>query len=386
MESTIHPIELFPLGEKNPVDRETGFSLSQQLLQEFVRLRYADENSDDAKYYIDQAINYFSSGIKVDWRTAGLVYYYSFLNFAKAYLIAKKATFSDFEFTFDSVKSSGLYHGLYSPKQTTESILDFEIEIYPPRSNSNGNYNIFSLFYNNIIAEWPYESAIKVKLKEILPYCHDITGELYDLYGLRPRVISLISLIRGNEEQVWFEVLASNESIDSTSSPAAIFAEEMGDWITDTVEFKDFNNTIKDDWQTTYKISPKSAAGKTIFQGGNVVVKDGDITSAMMELQSNVMEVFKDYCYPMPYIAREQRWLFIPKIELEGQKIPWHPLLSDYLLSFALSDILRYHPYMIMDNTEDQHISEAWCNQSALTVLRNLLMFFTNPPLRISRV
>lgn len=69
MESTIHPIELFPLGEKNPVDRETGFSLSQQLLQEFVRLRYADENSDDAKYYIDQAINYFSSGIKVDWRT-----------------------------------------------------------------------------------------------------------------------------------------------------------------------------------------------------------------------------------------------------------------------------------------------------------------------------
>ncbi len=389
MESTLPPVELFPLGKKDPTDRETAFSLYKQILEEFVRLRYVDDGRvdhfDTAKY-IDQAKSYFDSGVSVEWRSSGLVFYYSFLNFVKAYLIHKRIVYNEFDFTFDSVKSMGTYHGLSSTSREADSILEFEIEIHPPYSRRNNKYNLFSLFYNSQFDQWPFEESIKIKLKDILPYCHDVSGEIYDLYQIIPRIVFPISMMRVNEDQAWFEVMVSNQLIGNETTCAEIFRTEMNDWITGIVEFEDFKGTIRSDWCNTYKLTPKTASQSTIFQGGNVNVENGDTVNAMMQVQDKCLNDFEKYCYPLPFVGRKQSWQFVPRITLSNTNMYWHPMLSDYLFSFALSDILRYRPYMIMEKTKDQHLGQAWCNQSPLSVIRYFLMIFTKPPLRITKI
>lgn len=79
-------------------------------------------------------------------------------------------------------------------------------------------------------------------------------------------------------------------------------------------------------------------------------------------------------------------WLFVPEIKLSNIKLKWHPLLSDYLMAFVLSSILRYQPQVLHSNTANFFIAEAWCAQSAKSALQYFLMQFTDPPLRIKTI
>jgi hypothetical protein len=67
-----------------------------------------------------------------------------------------------------------------------------------------------------------------------------------------------------------------------------------------------------------------------------------------------------------------------------GEKLVWHPVLSDYLYAFVLSTVLRYHPHIFNSDNKDSFLAEAWCNQSPETSLRYFLMALTKPSIRIN--
>ncbi|MGA7194681.1 MAG: YaaC family protein, partial [Anaerolineales bacterium] len=87
----------FPFGQKHKVPRlvTTTNKITEQIWQELVMLRYLKAHQSLASPkltapWIDQAMTYYLDASHSNWRSAGLLYYYSFLNLAKALLAGKK--------------------------------------------------------------------------------------------------------------------------------------------------------------------------------------------------------------------------------------------------------------------------------------------------------
>lgn len=88
-------IKNIPIGNKEYNDLETTCPPEVQLWQELVMLRHLNRPKGvfakkASAAWVDQAKTYFMDACNSDWRTGGLLYYYSFLNLAKAYLAAKR--------------------------------------------------------------------------------------------------------------------------------------------------------------------------------------------------------------------------------------------------------------------------------------------------------
>ncbi|MBK6938475.1 MAG: hypothetical protein IPH18_17705, partial [Chitinophagaceae bacterium] len=92
--------------------------------------------------HIDQAESLFSRRCKFKLRSAGFLYYYSFLNLAKAHLVTNRAV------SGRTLKSTSICHGLTASPQSPTNI-NFKIEIHPP--GQNNKRNIFSHFYQKLI-------------------------------------------------------------------------------------------------------------------------------------------------------------------------------------------------------------------------------------------
>jgi len=101
-------------------------------------------------------------------------------------------------------------------------------------------------------------------------------------------------------------------------------------------------------------------------------------------LADEAADFLKDFVLATVYEQEySPTWLFVRKINLAGKDLNWHPLLSDYLIAFVLSTILRYQPELLEPTSKTYFLAEAWCNQAPVTAIRYFLMLFTNPPLRI---
>lgn len=199
-----------PLGNKY-IDLVTTSTPEVQLWQELVMLRHLNRPTGIAAKkasapWIDQAKTYFLDACNSDWRTGGLLYYYSFLNLAKAYLAAKRVVAAK------DLKSTSVYHGLSADSQAPTRIIDFEISVHPPIHHNKRN--LFSTLYERLTGvRWPHRRAITVRASDVLPYCNDISAELQKFYRLSKSIISAQSLIRDERNSLWFEVNVPNDGV-----------------------------------------------------------------------------------------------------------------------------------------------------------------------------
>ncbi len=195
-----------PLGDKVPETLRTTNKLVPQLLQELVMTRYLTEHPrlvalKDIATWIDQGKAYFQAATDVDWRSAGLLYYYSFLNFAKAYLAASG------RFTIQALETTSLYHGLKAEAQAVPTFLDYQIQIFPPKQNNRDN--VFAHFYELVTgSRWPYTDTIIITLRDIAGYCLEITAECLKLFQIPRKIFPCQSLLRISQNEVWFELMA----------------------------------------------------------------------------------------------------------------------------------------------------------------------------------
>lgn len=145
------------------------------------------------------------------------------------------------------------------------------------------------------------------------------------------------------------------------------------------------DDETKAEWFSAFHVPVFSFENMSVLRfgyrpiGGEVyeTVKNGlkrDITNAFKG-QTEVF-VFDD----------GHRWLYIPKIEIDGHTIPWHPLLSDYLFAFVLGSVVRYQPFLVIPGEKGYALGESWCRQAPSTALRYFLMRLTTPPIRIKSV
>lgn len=314
--------------------------------------------------WIDQARNYFLDAFQSTWRSAGLLHYYSFLNLAKAYLVWNQ------NFTAIALTEISLYHGLTAALQKPSELPDFEFTIHPPISG--GNRNIFSTLYEAVTHEqWPFKKTVSVKASQIMGHCLDISSELESLYNIESQIFSVQSLLRMEHSQGWFEMNVFGHK-------AARLKQDLSEWNLEELSSEAIKENDKMDWFMALRRPAASFHNTVLLRSPKHSVED-DGRNPPSKQES--LEHLKPFAVPMA--VESENWLYVSKVTLNGQELIWHPLLSDYIIAFILSTILRYHPELLNPTSKNYFLAEAWCNQSPVTALRYFLMFFTDPPLII---
>ena len=343
-----------------------------QLWQELSSIKFqnnslASIDNKEIDPWINQAKIYYHDAFKSNWKSGGLLYYYSFLNLSKAILGYKG------KINISELKSESVYHGLSSNPQNPERIIDFEIEIHPPISRNKKN--IFSNFYEEITKSiWPFEKNITVKLSDFIGYCEEISHESLSFYQILKKQIDCRALIRDNDKNLWIEFMAVNSAVDD-------FMIELKAHKPTILPFNKMSDEDKMAWQKGHNLSNKQLLECSIIRFPEIDLDPQKIDQTFFDYIENFESknhiqmqrpIFLDY-------RSENIWKYVPKLQLNEKSIYWHPLLSDYLYAFILSTILRYHPHLFKSDDENSFISEAWVNQSAINSLRYYLTFFTDP-------
>lgn len=352
----------------------TRGKLSTGIWQQLVLLRYRKGSihaQEATASWVDQAKAYYLDAEKCDWRSSGLLYYYSFLNLAKVVLVSKG------KLKVEDIQSKHIYHGLHSSdKSSPSSLLDYEITICPPPNKKGGSRNIFATFYEAVTNEpWPFKKDICIKLKEILGYCDDISAELEEVFKIKPQPIYVHSLIRIDqcEQKLWFELMVGK-------GMESIIISEVKDSLKLSLCGKPEGDEHKC-WQVAYGIPPQSFKTSPRVRGDEKHYDDPDERGVWIAVAQYAKEIRKPFEGFMlcPTKRDEKAWKFIPKLKLEEEKILWLPMLSDYIVAFALGSILRYQPYLLADGAKDSFLAEAWCNQAPISMLTRSLEKLTDP-------
>lgn len=372
-------IPWLPFGELAPRSVTTSNTLASQLWKEFVMLRHiktskAGDVEKEIDPWIDQGKTYFLDALRSNWRSAGLLYYYSFLNLAKAYLAAKNTI------AIDDLKTTSIQHGLSADPQMPDDLTKYEIKIHPPQSQNNRR-NIFSTLFETITGEkWPYKKEICVSLSSIAGYCWDIGSELESLYDIKNLMITVQSLIRLENNHAWVELNVLDSKVSRIKT-------NVSSWPLEEVLPSNLTEIDKTDWLLSLyrtglsfpdSISLRGPKRQFNYSNKHDII-DGVHAEALMHLRPFALPTVQE-------IPHSPYWFFVPKIKFHENELKWHPLLSNYLFAFVLSRILRYHPEILEKENRDYFLAEAWCNQSAVTTLRYFLMLFTNPLLRVNTI
>src|SRR5215212_6152805 len=189
--------------------------------------------------WIDQAQTYYLDAVHCDWRSAGLLYYYSFLNLAKAFLVGKK------KFSYKALDTTSVNHGLSANLQYISSLSDFELQVYPPKVGSSKN--VFSSFYEIVCgSKWPYTDKFTIKLGDIMGYCDDISLELSRLYGISKTIIRTQSLHREIEGEMWFEMIVHKDQID-------IVKNQFSEWNLQFLTLDQLSVVDREEWLSAFR-------------------------------------------------------------------------------------------------------------------------------------
>jgi len=349
-----------------PLSKTTSQPAHVQLWHELEILQYLPNKGAPAPY-ITQGKIYFMDAWESNWRSAGLLYYYSFLNLAKAHLINSNT------FSVQQVQTTAVHHGLSCPTQQVTSFTDFTVNIQPPGYQ---NKNVFSTFYEKITGQpWPFNTPIPVTVKDILPYCTDISDEAQRLYNIPYVCEPVVSLVKENQHSVWLEILCSQAT-------ANMMAQEITGYSLTTAHSNTLTPNERLDWLHVYPHLKGSISNLNVVKsppyGFNS--QTGSAT-ALAICRADSKTNYKGHATPVntPRDDVILEWFYSPKIQINGQNILWHPIFSNYLFSFALGSVLRYQPHLLVSSQPDYFLAEAWIRQCPISTLRDFVLFYDPP-------
>jgi hypothetical protein len=370
-------IKHIPYGNKIPSDVWTTCQKEIQIWQELTMLRHVTGTNaiyarEATSSYIDQAKIYFLDASKSNWRSSGLLYYYSFLNLAKAHLVTNRAI------SGQKLKSTSIYHGLTATPQNPTNIINFKIEIHPPGKNKNRN--IFSHFYQKLVHQpWPFKNVISISISDVISYCDDISHEMFNFYNIQKDNIDILSLARKDNSNWWFEILIPDFKIP-------IIQSAIGHCIDSVKKFDALSEVDKSDWLVAHNVTVNYFHNHSLVRINQLPYTSENENQVFAKLINDIKNHFNGFIIPTSShtYGYSLYWHFVPKLNLNGQSMKWHPLLSNYLFAFMLSSVLRYQPHLFRSDSRDAFIAEAWCNQSASSSLRYFLLELSKQNVRIN--
>jgi hypothetical protein len=303
--------------------------------------------------------------INSHWRSAGLLFYYSFLNYAKAYLLANGKS----EILQSDIK---VQHGLSEVTHGNDvDFLDYSIHLHPPKSKTS--LNVFANLYKAVFnTDWPFRNKIEIKIRDLIKYSPNISSEVENIYQIKTNFAYCQSILRESGNEIWIESICAKNHEDMIQS-------ELSDKDFTILEGKSISDTDRSVWFQIYGLQNTTLNRSIIFKLPSHSFASGDKQSAFDESISETQKKLDKLANIFPYHNPDDYWLFFPSMKIGDQIIPWNSFISDYLISFAIGHILRYEPKLIDEDSKDSFLSKTWCSQAADEVVRQFLFRLSNP-------
>lgn len=343
-----------------------------QLVQELEILEFSNPDKE-ISIYIKQGCQLFLDAWKSNYTSSPLLYYYSFLNLVKGYLI-----FSG-EYSKSQLEEDKSYHGLKTTPQKLKSIIDFTFTIHP---NGKGGLNIFPKFYELFTGvPWPFQENITINLRDIIPYCPEISSEAFRLYEIKPQCEEVQSLLLYSNHEVWIEFLVSEWNKNN-------FVKILKKENISNFPAKSLSTAEKQMWLFSMSRNAYNLLNfECVRSPFNNFTNNEEKISLVNKIKDNFSQRLKGCGFNTPYFNPNfKSWLFINPIKIENQDVHWHPILSNYIFSYVLSNLFRYYPHLLEKDETGLFITKAWNSQAPVNFLGYLVMEMTDPQVRIERI
>jgi hypothetical protein len=352
--------EMFSAIEAFSEVKETGL----QYLSERTRMSGVELEKLYELFQADvrQGRTFFTAAEQLHHRASPLMFYYSFLNLAKAYLRLAKP-----EASLDPQARTYRYHGLVAgiPQQ------DFSKETIEV------NGGVFTSFYEALTGKsLPLPSGtgacrqcgFVLNISEMLGYSSDVCFDYASATGDKSRCSSGRSRIVMNQGVAggWYMLAISNFD-GPTKFPSAF-----------TEFFEKFEEVSLDPpvAERMFGLMAEQRSEFRYFQS-KATYKPNDAQSSK-DFLANLDAVCHKYFSAHPFFDDNEFDVFTPLGP--ASEYPWSELLGGYAVFFYLGNLVRYHPHYLERLLEKK---EAWLIQSftkstSLTLLRHFTMLLLN--------
>lgn len=321
-----------------------------------------DNSFQDAKPLIEQGLIYFEDANNAHWRSGGLLYYYSFLNIAKALLVGTKDK--------DVILSEkDTVHGLSSvPAGEDSSLLKLCCKVNKKNTNKN-KLNLFKALYKKITSnEWPFDKDVQICIRDILPHMSDLQSEAENLWRIKRSIHILRSYSLIDETEGFCRIFCPKELTSNIN-------ENINGW--KDVPPKSFGDLPRTDQMLIMHMFSPISPDLQYFDILDGPAQTGNSISAVRANVNNfTRNQFQGFAFDNISESEPRSFLFSMPLNLNGKKIKWHPLLSSYIFSFILGDLLRYRPHLLEKDPMELFFVKQWCNQAPTSILREFLLFF----------
>jgi len=292
--------------------------------------------------FIRQSKIFYEAAEVSDFRASPLLYYYSFINLAKAFLCLIKPK--------DINKK--IHHGLFHNFQKTK----FE------NQNVIVGGGIFPILYKAIIGK-PIKEGTSLNISNLFAYQSDITYEYYLAnYGDIKFIPGKSQLcVNQNESETW--------PVISLHNPHQINKYKK--------YFKSFNNYFE-------KIDFSKNLAKDVFNIDGTEFRDYSFyqSKKIYKYVNNILpanKIMNDcwgnirfYCMPISKKSDFDFFIFLPL--KNNLQIPFNDTLAAYVIMFYLGSLIRYHPYYLENLFNSKHawIIERFTKNCGTLYLRNI--------------
>lgn len=289
--------------------------------------------------FVRQGENYFLSAKNLSYRSSALLYYYSFLNLAKAYIILRQPDLPDI-----------IKHGLFYKISRVNTDLTKQFVSIPK------GREIFSRLY-----ELELNSARNMKrfnISQLFSYIEDIAQQYesagYGLSRINPCVLKVLGNNRKNEWWTIVGILKKAEINKYKKSFKNFFKNFDFLDIPDGEELLSFRNTLK----KNFNINPWEAAHFNYYQNKKVIHAPDNLIP-VEELISEIYEAFSSSISEKYYSHPYDFYLNLPY--RQNNQIVVNEFIAIYIIMFFLSSLVRYYPAYLEEIFESK---DAWLIES----------------------
>jgi hypothetical protein len=315
------------------------------------------EEADNAhqlfQAFVRQGQAFFQSAEKLHYRASPLFYYYSFLNFAKAYICLRRP-----EVFLQKVRHGVSHH--YEPKKE-----------FREQAVTTAREGVFPLFYELLLGG-KIPALFRFNVSELLGYMSDIEFE-YDQAGygesrlLPVKSRGLIINVTDPSSEFW-TVLAIGkfERLEKSGNALQAFHEHFEEVSFDKILCERF-----------FDISAPARGAYRFFQSRNTTLID-DTGKPAGEIFGPARKAL-ELVY-MPSVLKSEYDFFLALPIADDLCLKFDELLAGYLLFFYLGDLVRYHPDYLENIlfSRESWIIQRFTRSCATTVLRRMALLLLN--------